>query len=225
MMQCFKYLFLLATTIFVTLFSYSQNWTRQPSKAKRDSLFAVFSWEAHDQYHAAGGEIILLKNGRFRYWEFYPLNFQEHAEGTYRIKKDTLTLTSDLQSDNLKAIINYVDSIGNDTLYTRLRHPMNKKGDTLYNAYYFINNDTSVNGHYDPWFYSNIPPLTVVKSLKVMFYDTNWGSNWIPVTQPDKFLKVTVLTDVDTDDHTYKVLKNWKFKIIGNRLIDLSKKK
>jgi hypothetical protein len=55
-----------------------------------------------------------------------------------------------------------------------------------------------------------------------MFYDTNWGSDWIPVTQTDKFLKVTVLTNVNVDDRTYKVLKDWKFKILGNRLIDLS---
>lgn len=225
MKRQFKYLFLIVAAIFIALFSYSQNWTKQPSKAKQDSIFAVYAWEAHDQYHAAGGEITLTKKGRFQYRSFRPLSYQEHAEGTYRMKKDTIILTSDLQSDNLKVAITYLDGVGNDTLYSRLLHPLKKDGDTLYNTYYFLNNDTSLNGHYDPSFASNIAPLTSVKNLKVMFYDTNWGSAWIPVTQPDKFLKVIVLTAVDVDDRTYKVLKDWKLKVVGNRLIDLSQQK
>jgi hypothetical protein len=224
MNQYFKCLLSLISATWAVSFSYSQNWALQPLK-KNDSLLALYTWEANDQYHAAGGEIGLTKKGRFRYSAFYPLNAKEHAEGTYRIRKDTLILTSDLQSDNLKVSISYVDNVGADPLCTRLRLPVNSKGDTLYKTYYYLNNDTTFNGHYDPWFPSNIDPLTKVKSLKVMFYDTNAGSAWIPVTEPDKNIKVTVLNDSNAEDRTYRIIKDWKFKRRGNKLIDLSQKK
>lgn len=224
MKQRFKYLFLLINSFFVGFLAFGQDWTRQQSKSKKDSVLTTYVWEAHDA-HAAGGKIILLKNGRFRYSAYFPHDFQEHAEGTYWIKAGTLVLTSDLQSDNVKIAINYKDSIGNDSLYNRLLLPVNKAGDTLYNTFYFINGDSSFNGHYDPWFPSNIDPMTVVKKLRVMFYDTGVGSAWVSVTQPGKYLNVTVLSDILLDDRTYKILKDWKFKITGNKLIELSKQK
>jgi hypothetical protein len=221
MAQLFRSSLVLIAPVFFAYTSYSQNWTKQPLKRGDESLFAIYVWEQHDQNHGAKGEIILTKKGRFSYSAYYPLNFQEHSSGTYQIKKDTLVLTSDLQSDNLKVTISYIDDVGNDTLFTRLRYPVNKKGDSLTNTYYFINKDTSLNSHYDLWA-TSIDPLTVVKSLKLMFYDTNVGSDWIPVTYPEKYLKVTVLTDINEDDRTYKVLKEWKFKLTGNKLTDLS---
>ncbi len=221
-MQQLKNIFLLVTATLVGHFSHSQNWTKQKTEGKQDSIFAIYGWEEHDQFHASGAKIVLSMNGRFEYVAFRPLNHEEHAEGNYLIKKDTLILTSDFQSDNLRVEISYDKEIlGDDSLYGRLLHPVNKRGDTVYNTYYFLNNDSSLNGHYDPSLSSNINPLTL-KNLKVMFYDTNLGSSWLSVTQPGKFLRVRILDDVNLTDRTYKVLKDWKFKLVGSKLIELS---
>ena len=225
MTQLSKYIFLIFTGVFVASFSYSQDWTKQLINKKGDSLFAVYAWEAHDDYHSASGEIILTKKARFSYSAFYPFNFHEYSEGTYRINKDTLILTSDFQSDNMKVAINYIDTTTSDTSYTRLSFPRNQKGDTLYNAYYFINNDTSVNGHYDPMLPDSRGLLTSIKSIKVRFYETDCGSDWIPINQTDKFIKVTLLADTNLNERLYKVLSGWKFKITKEKLIDLADRK
>lgn len=223
MTQFSRHICTCVTIIFILSKSYGQNWAKQPN-TKPDSLFAVYSWEAHDDYHSAGGEIILTKSGRFSYKAFYPLNSYEYSEGDYRIKKDTLILTSDFQTDNMKVAIDYVDTTTSDSTYTRLTFPQNQNGNTLYNAYYFINGDTSVNGHYDPMLPFNRELLASIKSIKVAFYEINCGSMWIPVNQADKFIKVTLLTDKNLNEGSYKVIKNWKLKIVENKLIGLNTK-
>lgn len=219
----FKYRFLLSASIIITSLSYSQKWTKLPLKTKRDSIEAIYAWEVHDKVHSAGGEIVLKKNKRFQYSSFYPLGFHNHSEGSYRIRNGILILSSDFQSDNLDVAIRYKDDLINDTLYSKLKLPIDKKGDTLYNTYYFLNNDTSINSHYDPSFPTNIEPIRPIKSLKLIFYDTDWGSKWIPITEPNKFIQVILLTDVNPDDHNYIVIKDWKFKMAGNKMIKLSK--
>jgi hypothetical protein len=225
MLQFFKYLLIVVAGTLTASFSYCQNWTKQLLKARGDSVSAVYAWEEYNQFHGAGGEIILTRKGRYYYSAYHPLSFQEHSEGTFQIRKDTLCLTSDLQSDNLKVAVTYIDSTETDTSYTRLSLPLNSKGEKLYNTYYFINNDSSFNGHYDPLFPANLHPLPTLKSIKVMFYDTHWGSKWIPISDSDKFIQVTVLTDLNEADRTYKVINGWRFKMSGSNLIDLSNKK
>lgn len=168
--------------------------------------------------------MILGKNGRFKYSAFYPLNYFEWSEGTYKIHKDTLVLLSDFLSNNMKVAVDYIDTTTNDTSYTRLSFPLNQKSDTLYNAFYFINEDSSTNGHFDPMLTINRELLTSIKSIKVRFYETDCGSSWIPIDQPDKFIKVTLLTDKNLNERLYKVINSWKFKIVKNKLINLSQK-
>lgn len=222
MTQFSRHICTCVAVIFILSKACGQNWTKQ-SDTKADSLFAVYTWEAHDDYHSAAGEIVLTKKGRFFYKAFYPLNSHEYSEGAYRIKKDTLILTSDFQADNMKVAINYVDTTTSDSAYIRLTFPQNQNGDTLYNAYYFINGDTSVNGHYDPMLPYNRELLTSIKSIKVAFYETNCGSMWMPINQADKFIKVTLLTDKNLNERSYKAI-DWKFKIVKNELIRLDQK-
>jgi hypothetical protein len=220
MIQIARYIVLFFCCFFVSK-THCQDWGKKVLSKNDDSLFAVYTWDAHDNYHSAGGEIILTKKGRFKYSAFYPLNFHEWSEGAYKVIKDTLVLAGDFQLDNMKTDISYIDTLSKDSSYTRLSFPLNQKGDTLFNAFYFINNDTSANGQYDPMFPFNQKQLTSMKSIKVRFYETDCGSPWIPIDQPDKFIKVTLLTDKNLNQPLYKVINGWKFKIVKNKLINV----
>jgi hypothetical protein len=224
MTQFSIYLFIAFIFCFPTSFLYSQNWTKQFLKEKPDSLLTIYKWEQHDDYHAAGGEIILTKAGRFKYSAYFPFNKYEYSSGDYKIIHDTLILTSDFQSDNMKVDITYADTSTTNALFRRLSFPKNLKGDILSSAYYFINNDTTIKGHYDPMGTWNLNLLDSIKNLQVKFYDTDCGSAWITVNQPNKFIQVTILTDINLDEAMYKTL-NSKFKMTNNKLISLSDKK
>ena len=140
----------ISNTIFLFLFGttcYSQNWLKQDID-KSDSLYAKFSWDAHDNYHSALGEIILSKSGKFNYVSARPLMNKEFSKGFYKIIKDTLILNSELQPNNIKVSIEYLDSLNTDSAYKILNFPLNELGKPIYQAYYSLNNDTSLNNIY-----------------------------------------------------------------------------
>lgn len=223
MTQFSKYLLIACIYCFSTSFSYSQNWTKQSLKDKPDSLSAIYKWEEHDDYHGAAGEIVLTKSGRFKYSAYFPFDKHEYSSGDYKISHDTLILTSDFQSDNMKIEITYADTATANTSFTRLSFPKNLRGDILSSAYYFINNDTTIKGHYDPMAPYNLNLLDSIKNLQVKFYDTDCGSAWTTINQPNKFIQVIILTDINLDEAMYKTL-NSKFKMTDNKLISLSDK-
>jgi len=223
MNQLFRLTLFTVFLMLVSLWSYAQHWTEQPLNKKADSLKALYSWEVHDEFHSAGGEITLLKDGRFYYFEYHPLNYYKHSDGTYQINNGVLTLKSYLQANNLQVSVNYPGNAPSDSLSKRLGFVVNSCGDTLFNAYYFLNYDTSFKMTYDPMFPENVDPFIKLRSIRVMIYDSNLGSPWIKINYPDQIMKVTVLTNLDGKDD-YIILNNWKFKVEGKRLIELNKK-
>jgi len=216
-------LFCVAIALAISLFGQRWEWKRQPLDKKADSVFAIYSWEMHDNNHSAAGEIVLMKTGRFKYTSHRPMGYQEYSDGKYTIKKDRLTLISDLQSTNIKIAVTYIDTSIADTLYTRLYAPTNNKGDYISNAYYFLNHDTTNIGWFDPAYPLNRHYLNSITSLKVVFDGTDFGSDWIPITRSDKFIRVTVLTDKNYSKYRPRVFASWKFNMTKSKIIELSK--
>ncbi len=64
--------------------------------------------------------------------------------------------------DNIKVTITYIDTTIKGNSFTRLSYPKNLKGDIFSNCYYFINNDTTIKGHYDPM----APYIFILRSCK-----------------------------------------------------------
>jgi len=224
MTQFSRYISLSFAFVFNFSLSHCQDWTKQKLQSK-DTEFAIYSWEAHDEYHSAYGEIFLLKNGQFKYFSHYPLNTNEFSVGNYIIHKDTLLLTSDFQKNNMKVDISYIDSSTTDTSYTRLSFPRNQKGKILFNAYYFLNNDTSFKSHLDPKLPYNKELLNSITSLMVRFYDMDCGSDWIPISTSNKFINVTMMTDKNLDGESLYKVMNWKFKMSSDKLIAVTDNK
>ncbi len=219
-----NYLILVCTCLCLTLTLFSQTWEKR-TVADSDSVFAIYSWKTGNQYHSAYGEIILSKSGNFNYISEAALDFKEYSSGTFSIEGDKLFLTSYLQHENIKIDISYIDSIIVDTLYKRLNFPINNKGETIKSGYYFLNNDTTINGWFDPGYPLNRHFLDSVTSLKVRFNETDFGSSWIPITRSNRFIKVKILTNQNFDDYKPKIFSNWAFQIVGSRLVEVHKGK
>ncbi len=197
-----------------------QDWTKQKLQ-KNDTISSIYSLEAHDAYHSAFAEIILFKDGKFKYSAHYPLNNNEYSEGKFNLKNDTLSLVSDFQKNNMKVTLIYIDTITVGTSYARISFPRNLKGEIFYNAYYFINNDTTFKNQFDPMMLYHKEILDSIKSIMVKFYDMDCGSTWIPITNPNTFIKVIMMTDKNLDnDMEYKII-NWEFKIKNDKLITI----
>ena len=200
---------------------FCQVWTKQSLKGKTDSLYAIYIWEGSDTYHAASGELILKRNGRFTYSGYFPLNIHEYSEGNYTIRNNILIITSDYQSADLKARIKYIDRTASDSATCRLFCPINQNGDTLYSINYRLDSDSTI---FDPIEPCNNNLLNSIRRLRIDFWDNHFGTEWIPIEQNNKLIQITILTDKDFNDYHPKIL-NWKFKITGNKLIDISLKK
>ena len=198
-----------------------QVWNKQSLEGKADSLYAIYVWEASDEYHTASGKLILERNGRFTYSAYYPLNQHEYSDGNFIIKDNILTVTSDFQSANLKANIKYIDRAISDLAACRLSYPINQNGDTLYFINYRLNNDSTI---FDLIDVCDNNLVNSIRRLRVDFWDNHFGTDWIPIENNSKFIQVTILTDKNLNDYHPKIL-NWKFKIDGNRLMDISEKK
>lgn len=218
-----KYTFLvLILSTFIVKVSSAQNWKKETLNKRQDSLFAVYSWEVHDKVHGAGEQITLTKKGRFKYTGYWPLNSKKFSEGYYSIDDNIITLNSDLQFDNVKANIAYFDTTAKDPLYSRLSFPKNNKGESIFKSFYYINYDTTSKGIFDPEFLIHLNLTHSIKSIKVRFWNADFGSSWIPIQQNGKFISVKINTDENFDSYKPKVLKNWKLKIYKNRLIDFT---
>lgn len=216
-----KNFFFVSTLAIFVLQSFGQTFTKQRTP-KGDSLLAIYSWrESHGQ-HGASNDIILTKDGRFKFEAYYALGYEERSAGTYRIKRDTLILTSDYQKENIRVEISYIDSVTTDTSFTALSSPVDQNGKELIGAYYYINKDTSINGHFDPRISYNLNLLDTIKSLQVKFYSLRCSSAWVDIDRPYKFIKVTLLLDKYFDNQLYRTIEGMKFKIDKDKLIQVS---
>lgn len=215
-------------TYFIFLISsavnaHAQSWNRITINKNNTDTLAIYRWEWYNDYHSAYGELDLLKSGRFVYNSERPLDFREFSEGTFTISKDTLILNSDLQADNVQIKVEYIDSTNNDTTYKRLSFLRNLDDTILWKARYMLNNDTTFRGTYYADFPLSFYPknfLSNIISLKVEL-GPGFGSSWIPIRKNNKFMKVTVLSHKDFNRYQPKVLTNYKFVLVGNKLVDI----
>jgi hypothetical protein len=211
---------------FLVTNTFAQSWKKQSNKNMADSVYAVYSWEVHDDVHGAYGEIILTKGRRFSYISASPLSNQEFSEGTYYLKKDTLILNSDLQYNNIMVKIEYIDSSKTDSNYKRINFPRNILGDTLTDGYYLINYDSSLSGMFFPDFPITTRDRILLDSMhhfKVKINRADFGSDWIPVQKNNKFINVIILTTKDYHDNNPKVFSNYKFLIKGDSIIEITR--
>jgi hypothetical protein len=217
-------LFLLCFSVLSLSSLSGQEWIKERSVKKNDSIFAIYSWRIDLKVHSGYGKIILKKGGRF-FYSSELLGAKDYSEGRYRIKENLLTLTSDLQFDNIKFEIKYIDTTIIDSSYSRLTFPQNLKGETMYCGYYYLNWDTSWNGLYLPGFLRDPRKLDSLKSIKVGFDPNNFGTKFVTVEKSNRFIKVVILTEKNFDNYSPLVFSNWRFRILKNKLIEISKKK
>lgn len=180
----------------------------------------IYRWSAKNDYHSAYGEIVLLKSGRFAYNSERPLAFHEYSEGFYSFKKDTLILNSDFQFDNVPIKIEYSDTAVQDR---RLSFAYNLDNVQLWKARFFFNNDTSITSSYYADFPLDLYSKNFLTNIKTLKLEVSPGiaSQWMKVNENAKFIKVTVLSSKDFNEYQPKVLTNYKFLRINNKLVDL----
>ena len=221
MKQLLRLSFLLLFTINFTNILYSQNWKKENINPHADSLLAVYSWSAGNQYHTAWGKLFLFKNKRYKYSSFYPFANEEYSEGNYKFRKDTLILNSDFQANNLPIRIEYSDTDIQDRPLSFLR---NLDGVLLRQARYFLNNDTSIAGSYYADFPLTTYPKDFLTNIKTLKVEVSPGitSQWMPIEKNKRFIIVTVLSRKDFNEYHPKVLTNYKFLELENKLIDLT---
>ena len=225
MKQLLRLSFLLLFTINFTIILYSQDWKKENINPHADSLLAVYSWSAGNQYHTAWGKLFLFKNKRYKYSSFYPFADEEYSEGNYKFRKDTLILNSDFQPNKVQVKVNYLDTSITDTAFKKINFIKNKNGKLIYNGYYLLNNDTTLNGWYDPGLPFNKNLLNSIHSLKVLFNYNDFSSAWIPILTNDKFIEVVILSDKDFDNYRNKVFTNYKFRMNKKMLVELDMRK
>jgi hypothetical protein len=201
---------------------YCQDWKKVFTSIKNSDTSVIYRWVVNDDHHGAYGEIVLLKSGRFTYNSERPLEFHEYTEGAYTFKKDTLILNSEFQSDNLPIRIEYSDTGKQDR---RLSFAYNLANIQLWKARYLFNNDTSIASSY----YADLPldfyPKDFLENIRTLKIEVSpdISSPWMPILNNKKFIHVTVLSRKNFNEYWPKVLKNYKFLIIEDKLIDRSR--
>lgn len=195
-------------------------WQRMDN-LRGDSLYEYYAWEVHTEYHGASGKLLLYRNGRYKYREFYPFAPEDSSEGFYLIKKNILTINSDFQPGNFPAAINYKDAAQSGTIIHNIYFPVNKNGDTCFDCSYRFNNDST---EYYPREIQKGAMPKEIHSLQVLFAGNQFTSGWIPVDAGGKMIEVLLLTDKNIDNYRYKLFTDYTFRIKKNRLIDLTGK-
>lgn len=200
--------------------AYSQDWQKVARSINNSDTTVVYRWTANDGHHGAYGEIVLLRSGRFTYNSERPLESHEYTEGFYTFNKDTLILNSDLQSDNLPIKIEYLDTGRQDR---RLSFAYNLDSIQLWKTRYLFNNDTSMVSSYYADFPLESYPKDFLANIRTLKIEVSPGiaSQWMPVNEKAKFIKVTVLSRRNFNEYQPKVLTNYKFLRIDNKLADL----
>ncbi|MDX2046685.1 MAG: hypothetical protein SFU87_07845 [Chitinophagaceae bacterium] len=199
---------------------YGQKWTRQSKSNLADSIADKYAWHITGEYHSAGGNLTLYKNGRYKYYSYYPRVQEDSSEGNYRIYKNTLILNSDFQPGNVPVKINCSDSPFNKLSDKYISMPRNLTGDTCYTCSYNFNNDST--RYFPSDIYRGDVPKEI-SSLKIHFLFNEFSSGWIPVTKHCGYIEVILLTEKNFDDYINKVFTNYKFRMNKNELFEIKK--
>ena len=205
--------FLLTGFVLTSFNLHSQEWKRQDSSDK--NLYAIYAWQTGNQYHTAYGQLYLFKDGRYKYFSYYPFSDKDSSEGKYNIKHGTLVLNSDFQINALPIKIGFRESTS-----TRISLPKNLNGDTCFTCSYLFNNDSTV------FYPTNILKGEVpeeIHSLKIRFLLNDFTSDWTLINSTNNEIEVILLTDKNFDEYRNKIFTNYKFKIDKNKLIEISK--
>lgn len=154
-------------------------------------------------------ELILYKEGTFRYHSFENIIGEKFSEGRWKKINDTVVLNSTVGEKNLPIKISYSnDSINIPKIKV---HPAiyNAKGEPVEDVMVAINNDSCLcSPLMDACFY----PFDKIDSLKLTIGNTGCSSAWVNVMGKEyKQLKITILSDIDFNQ--YVGFTNSRFKI------------
>jgi hypothetical protein len=181
---------------------------------------ARYSWSVYDRYHGATVILTLYTNGRYKYYESFPLGTIDSSKGIYSILKNKLILNSDFQKDGVKIKLRYVDTL-NQAPIEISPYPVNLNNEACYNCSYLLNKDSTP---YFPIDILNGQRLPVISYLKVNFYGNDFSSEWVPVENPGKLFQVILQTDINFDEYRNKVMKNYIYRMRKGKSILLRKK-
>lgn len=164
-------------------------------------------------YMEGGADIILFKNRRYYYEESGNFGYKAFSEGSWTQYKDTLVLSSTLRKNSLPIKISFRAKDSSDFDVKRVAFLKDLNGNTVSNAFIFINNDSTAcmngdllcRGEYDS-----------INRIRVEY--ENWGlsSQWMTVRPFTGLLQVTIQTKQDLGK--FLVFDREKYQVLKGRL-------
>ena len=181
------------------------------SKKEISSVKAHYQWESTDG-HFAIEDLWLLKNGTYEYKITSNLN-NAFSDGVWNQSEDILTLTSELQKDNLPIKVSFHPKGNSDFDVKRIAFLRDLNDSVVWNAFVYINNDSTscmdgdltCRGEY-----------TVINRIRVQYENYGISSQWVNIKPFEGLLQVTIQSRKDL--RNFIVFASKKYRLVNNRL-------
>lgn len=199
--------------VFIVQLSYSQDLTliKLTNEETINNVQYHYQWESTEG-HVAVIDLLLLKDHAFEY-SIGSNIYNAYSTGHWQLSKGVLTLNSDFQKGTLPIKISYRQRDGSDLEVKKIAFVKDLNNKPISYAFVYINNDSTSCMDGDMLC---IGDFEDIDSIKVVLENNGPSSKWMPVTQHEELLQITILTRHSLEN--YIILTDKKYRLDKNIL-------